>query len=161
MANNLRHRHGEQLLVKCAVDSAIVIEVGDMVWLNTDDVRPATSFTWDTNIATTQAAFAVLFIGIAQESSASGQTDEINVDISPMSVYEMILSSATAEVGDPLGPDQTGTGSTATLMDQQLESAVATSSIARCVKRNAAAGTAIEVVFASAYFPNNLNGELG
>ena len=41
MANNLRHRHGPQLLVKAAVDSATVIEVGDMVWLDTDDVKPA------------------------------------------------------------------------------------------------------------------------
>ena len=161
MANNLRHRSGPQLLVKCAVDSAQVIDIGDMVWLNTDDVRPATAFTWDTDLATTQASFAEKFIGIAQEESASGETDEISVDISPLAVYEMALASATAEVGDPLGPDQTGTGSSATLMDQQLESAVAGSSVARCVKRNAAAATSIEVTFASAYFADNTNGELG
>ena len=161
MANNLRHRHGPQLLIKCAVDSATVIEVGDLVWLDTDDVKPATSFTWDTNLATTQAAFAATFLGVAQEASASGSTGEISVDVSPLAVYELDAASSTYEIGDPLGPDQTGSGSSATMMDQQLESAVPASAVARCVKRRATAGTSVEVIFASAYFADNTNGELG
>jgi len=161
MADNLRHRHGPQLLVKCPVDSSTVIEVGDLVWLDTDDVKPATSFTWNTDLATTQAAFAVNFLGVAQEASASGQTDEISIDISPLAVYEMDAASATYEIGDPVGPDQTGSGSSATLMDQQLEAAVAASAIARVVKRRATAGASVEVIFASAYFADNTNGELG
>ena len=161
MANNLRHRHGEQLLVKCAVDSTTVIEVGDMVWLDTDDVKPASDFTWNTDLATTQAAFAAAFVGVAQEASASGDTDEVSVDVSPLAVYEMAAASSTYEIGDTVGPDQSGTGSTAALMDQQVESAVAASSIARCVKRRTSAGTTVEAIFASAYFADNTNGELG
>ena len=161
MANNLRHRHGEQLLCRYAVDSAQVIEVGDLVWLNTDDVRPATAYTWDTDLATTQASFAAVFVGVAQEASADTETAEISVDISPMSVYEMACASATFECGDNVGPDQTGTGSSATMMDQTVEAATGTSAIGHVVKRVTSAATVVEVQFSSSVFGNNVNAVIG
>lgn len=162
MANNLRYRHGPQLLVDCAVDSTTVIEAGDMVYLDTDDVKPATSFTFTTNVATTQANFAAVFVGIANAQSRNGDTDDIAVDISNLSVYEMACASATAEIGDDYAPDTTGATSSDTLMDQTLEQpAAATSAIARCVKRKVVASTVVEVVFASAYNPNNTNAVVG
>lgn len=160
MANRFRYRHGQTQLVKLPVDSSTVIEIGDMVFLDTDDVKPASSFTWTTDLATTQGNFAAKFIGIACESSASGDTDKISVDISPVSVYEMDAASDTYIPGAPLGPDK-DTGNA--LLDQTLEDAVAAASIARVYKAVDTAGTKVEVTFASAYnvAANNVNGVVG
>lgn len=86
MANQLRYRHGDVQLRRLRVDSATVIEAGDLVWLDSDDVKPASDFTWDTNLATTQAAFAAAFVGVAHTPSAAGETDDVAVDVSPHSV---------------------------------------------------------------------------
>lgn len=160
MANRYSFRSGQRQLVKAAVDSATVIEVGDMVWLDTDDVKPAADFTWDTDLETTQAAFAAQFLGIAVESSAAGDTAPISVDVSPVSVYEYDVASGTYEIGTPLGPDK-ATGDN--IVSQVLETAVAASSVARAVERKTAASTALRVQFASAYstYANNANGALG
>src|SRR5690606_12803092 len=159
MANRYSFRSGQRQLVKAAVDSATVIEIGDMVWLDTDDVKPAADFTWDTDLETTQAAFAVQFLGIAVESSAAGDTAPISVDVSPVSVYEYDVASATYEIGTPLGPNGTGSA----LKDQELVAADAALSIARAVERKTAASTALRVQFASAYstYANNTNATIG
>lgn len=157
MANSFRYRSGQMQLKKYAVDSAIVIEKGDMLFLNTDDVRPASSFTWDTNLATTQAAFAAVFVGIAHESSASGSTTPIDVDTSHDSVYEMDCASDTYITGAPLGPDE----NSSTLHDQTLEDAAAANAIARVHTPATSATTKIRVQFAPAYMPVNVNANVG
>src|SRR5687767_13661826 len=106
MSNQLRLRSGQVQLHKLRVDSGTVIEAGDMVFLNTDDVRPASAFAWNTDLATTQGNFAAVFLGIAHQQSASGDTEDVSVDLSPHSVYEFDVNSATYEVGATLGPDE-------------------------------------------------------
>jgi hypothetical protein len=152
--NRLRFRSGQVQLVKCRVDSATVIEAGDMVWLDGDDVKPASAFEWTTNLATTQGNFAAKFVGIAHQQSGDGDVSPISVDISPLSVYEMDVPSTTYEVGGLLGPDE---GSSA-LMDQQLETvASAASAIARAVEFKATAAGTLRVSFASAYCAASAN----
>lgn len=159
MSDRLRYRKGQVALRKVAVDSATVIEAGDMVWLDTDDAKPASDYTWSSDLATTQAGFAAKFLGIAQEPSAAGETDDILVDVSPDSVYEFQCASATHVVGAPMGPDLVGSE---TLGDQTLEAAVATSAVARCAETT---GTATKVLatFASAYHTGsgNVNANVG
>jgi hypothetical protein len=145
--NKLRFRSGQVQLVKCRVDAGTVIEAGDMVWLDGDDVKPASAFAWDTNLATTQGAFAAKFIGIAHQQSKSGDTAPISVDLSPLSVYEMDVPATTYEVGAPLGPDE----ASSLLMDQQLETAAAANAIARAVEFKATAAATLRVSFASAF----------
>ena len=154
MANRLRYRHGQVDLVKARVDSGTVIEAGDLVFLDTDDVKPASSFTWDTDLATTQGNFAASFLGVAHKQSADGDTDPITVDISPHAVYEFDANSATYEVGDILGCDE----NSSTLMDQQLEAVgSAALGIARAAEYKAAAASKLRVRFASAYHPASAN----
>ncbi len=43
MADSLRWRYGETNPIVLPVDSATVIEIGDLVYLDTDDVQPASS----------------------------------------------------------------------------------------------------------------------
>ncbi len=154
MANRLRFRSGQVELHRLRVDSGTVIEAGDLVFLDTDDVKPASDFTWDTNLATTQAAFAAAFLGVAHQQSADGDTDDISVDLSSHSVYEFDVASATYEVGDVLGPDE----GSSDLTDQQLEAvSSAALGIARAAEYKPAAATLLRVRFASAFHTGSAN----
>ncbi|MCH7687120.1 MAG: hypothetical protein IH899_10640 [Planctomycetes bacterium] len=160
MSNRLRFRSGQVHLHKLRVDSATVIEAGDMVFLDTDDVKPAGSFTWTTDLATTQGNFAASFLGVAHQQSANGDTDDVSVDLSPDAVYEFDVNSATYEVGDDLGPDEQSSA----LMNQQLE-AIASGGlgIARAAEFKANAASLLRVTFASAFSTGsaNVNAALG
>lgn len=159
MSNQLRFRSGHVQLHQLRVDSGTVIEAGDLVYLDTDDVKPASDFSWDTDLATTQGAFAAVFLGVAQHQSADGETDAISIDLSPTSVYEFDVNSATYEVGDSLGPDENSSA----LMSQQLEAATEGCSIARAAEYKASASSTLRVTFASAYHTGsaNTNASLG
>ncbi len=145
--NRLRFRSGQVQLVRVAVAAETVIEAGDLVWLDGSEAKPAADFDWDTNLATTQAAFAALFLGVAQEPSSEGESTPISVDVSPSSVYEFAAASAAYGLGAPLGPDSAST----TLMNQQLEAAVAASAIARTAEASSGSVTVMRVSFASAF----------
>jgi hypothetical protein len=154
MANRLRYRSGQVELIRIRVDSGTVIEAGDMVFLDTDDAKPASDFTWDTDLATTQGQFAAKFLGVAHQPSADGETDPISVDVSPHSVYEFDVNAATYEVGDVLGPDELSSA----LMNQQLEAAASAAlGIARAAEYKAASASRLRVRFASAYHTASAN----
>ena len=121
MANRLRFRSGQVQLHRLRVDGGTVLEAGDLVYLDADDVKPAKDFPWTTDLATTQGAFAAVFLGVCHQQSADGDTDDVSVDLSPLSVYEFDVNADVYEVGDALGPDEQASA----LMNQQLE-AVAT-----------------------------------
>lgn len=163
MANSFTFRSGQRELRNYPVDSASVIEIGDMLWLDTNDLKPASAFTWDTDLATTQAAFVNKFVGIAVHQSASGDTDPLDADISADSVYEFAVASGTYELGGLLGPDAYTTPSPDQLHDQILETAVTTSACAIAQERAASAVTKLRVKFASAYNPSssNINAHVG
>lgn len=155
MANAHNYRHGPQLFVRPAVDSGTVIELSDLVYLDTDDVKPASSYTWSSSDAATQAAFANVFMGVACDASPSGDTNPINVDISATSVYEFTCVATTWELGNTFAVD--GNGADA-LIDQTLEkSGTATACIARAVNRATASTAKVLVTFASAYHTGSAN----
>lgn len=158
--NRLRFRSGQVQLVRCRVDAATVIEAGDLVWLDGDDVKPASAFAWTTNLATTQGNFAAKFLGVAHQPSAAGETAPISVDISPTSVYEMDVSVGAYEVGALMGPDE----DSSKLHDQQLETtALAVNAIARSVEYQPAGTDRLRVSLASAYHvgSSNVNASIG
>lgn len=159
MANLYAFRHGQRELQKFAVDSATVIAIGDMLFLDTDDVKPAADFTWDTDLATTQGGFAAVFVGIAASPSASGDTDDVDVDVSPQSVYDYPCASASFVNGATLGPDKASGNA---LLSQTLETAVAAASICRAVEHKASA-TTLMVQFAPAktVLGANVNANVG
>ena len=152
-----RHRYGNQFIVRVAVDTGTAISAGDALYLDTDDAKPASSETWDTNLATTQANFVNHFLGIAQADHAanSGALTDFPVDISPFAVYELDCASEAHELGDTLGMDKAGGNA---LLQSTLEKAVAASSAFRCVKRDASAATKVYVRMQSAYWGVNAAG---
>lgn len=147
-------RSGLVQLVRCAVDSATVIESGDLVYLDSGKVKPAASFPWTTDAATTRANFAAQFLGIAYTGSADGETDDVSIDISPLSVYESASTAGSYEVGDQLGPTETLNALSSRSLD-----AVATAgeAIARAVETTPSSSPTVRCCFASAYNAGSAN----
>lgn len=127
-----------------AVDTGSVIEVGDLVYHDTNDVKPASDFTYGASLEVTQANFAAVFAGIAMNASRSGETNPIAV--AQRGLAKMICASATFEVGDRLNVDDNAGGTA--LVDQQViavdDNAVAIGKVAR---RVASAATAVIMEF--------------
>ena len=102
MSDNQRHRRETANPRYFAVNSATVIEVGDLLWLDTDDVKPASDFSWNASIAQTQEDFNLKFVGMSADRSRAGDTDEVCVDKN--GIKEFTCESATFEIGDLVGP---------------------------------------------------------
>src|SRR5262245_28274259 len=79
MADTFRLRHDDVDKFLGAVDSATAIEIGDLVYLDTDDVKPASSQTDQLSEEANQALFAARFAGVAMQASDAGDTQPIRV----------------------------------------------------------------------------------
>lgn len=142
MANTMRWRYGDTNPVVHAVDSATVIEIGDLVYLDTDDAKPASDQIDQASELGNQELFHDNFAGVAMQSSRSGDTEPIRV--ATTGVFEFACLSATFEVGDLAGADEAASG---TELEDQVVASVATSDLAigRCAKRVNPAGTSVLV----------------
>ena len=138
MANTMRWRYGETSPVMIPVDSSTVIEIGDMVYLDADDAKPAASQADQGTEGANQQMFHDNFAGVAMQGSPSGKADPIRVATS--GVFEFDCLSVTLEVGDLMGPDENG-GGTALLNQTVAKVASANSAVGRCAKRLNPAGT--------------------
>ena len=114
MANNLRWRYGETNPVMVPVDAGTVIEIGDLVYLETDDVRPASAQSDQGSLAANQSLFHGKFAGVAMQSSPDGSSTAIRV--ATRGVFEFDCTTATFEVGDLIGLDENAAG---TLLEYQ------------------------------------------
>ncbi len=132
-----------------AVDSATLIYKGDMLWLNTDDVRPVNDngvtsygYTWDTSLAVTAKQFRTRFVGVAMADSLVGKSDEIPV--ATAGIFEFACAAATFEVGDFVCPDDNATPNQ--LLNQQvIECTDPRQAIGRVVKRYSSNTTTVLV----------------
>jgi hypothetical protein len=151
MADNLRWRYGDTNPVVVPVDSAIVIEIGDLVFMEVDDARPAgqdtnsdgTGDLWNTNLALTQEAFHDKFLGVAMQRSRAGDVEPIRV--ATTGVFEYDAASATYELGALVAPDKAAGNN---LLNQKLIAVGPTlhnQSIGRVAKRVSPAGTKVLV----------------
>jgi hypothetical protein len=124
------------------VDSTSVIEIGDLVYLDTDDAKPATAQADQGTEAANQESFHDKFAGVAMQASPSGDTDPIRV--ATTGVFEFDCASATFEVGALVGADENSGG---TALEDQAVASVATANLAvgRCAKRVNPAGTRVLV----------------
>lgn len=95
--------------------TAQAVGSGDLVGTSSGNVVRAEDTAWDTNLATTQTAFAAAFLGVsAQHKPAStaritgnGRDNVIRVDTA--GVFEFDCASANFAIGDYVGPaKQTG-----------------------------------------------------
>ena len=142
MANTMRWRYGDTCPVMLPVDSATVIEIGDMVYLDTDDAKPASSQSDQGTEGSNQQLLHDLFAGVAMQASRSGDTQPIRV--ATTGVFEFDCLSTTLEVGDLIGSDENVAG-TALLNQTVAKVATANAAVGRCAKRLNPAGTRVLV----------------
>ncbi len=142
MSDKMRWRYGDTNPVVAAVDSATVIEIGDLLWQDTDDAKPASGMTDQGRATANQDAFTGSFLGVAMQRSRSGDTAPIRV--ATTGVFELDCPSGTFELGDLVGVDENAAGDA--LLDQQVDS-VSTSqyAVGRVAKRESSATTSVLV----------------
>ena len=142
MANTMRWRYGETNPVMLAVDSATVIEIGDLVYQDVDDAKPTSAQADQGSETGNQQMFHTGFAGVAMQASASGDTRAIRVATS--GVFEFDCLSATLEVGDAMSSDENA-GGTALLNQTVAKVSNVNAAIGRCAKRVNPAGTRVLV----------------
>ena len=158
MSDNMRWQRGDTNPVMAAVDSAQVIDIGDLLWLNTDDARPAGQQADQGSEAANQIEFAANFLGVAMQRSRSGDTDPIRV--ATTGVFEMPCPSSTWEIGDMIGASENGDGDA--LEDQQVEKVTAhNKAIGRCDRRQGSATTTVLVRIISTVMEGGVAGTSG
>jgi hypothetical protein len=143
----MRWRYGDTSPVLLPVDSATVIEIGDMVYLDVDDAKPASMQGDQGSEIGNQQFFHDVFAGVAMQASPSGATQAIRV--ATAGVFEFDCLSTTLEVGDMMGPDEHSNG-TQLLSQTVAKVTSANAAIGRCAKRLNPAGTRVLVDIVSA-----------
>ncbi|MEM9187447.1 MAG: hypothetical protein AAGB00_13225 [Planctomycetota bacterium] len=132
MANTMRWRYGSTNPVMLPVDAATVIEIGDLLYLDTDDAKPASALADQGTESLNQQAFQDRFVGVAMQCSAAGETAPIRAATS--GVFEFDCDASTHEVGALLGTAEDPGG--AALEDQKLAAvAGVNAAVGRCAKR--------------------------
>ena len=143
MANTMRWRYGETNPVVLPIAAATVIEIGDLVYLDTT-AKPAGDLPYGASLAATQESFHDTFVGVAMQQSRTGDTAEIRV--ATTGVFEFVCASATFEVGARIGVDDNAGASA--LVNQQViavNTANPELSIGYCAKRVNPAATSVLV----------------
>lgn len=140
MADLMRWRYGETSPVMVPVQSATVIEIGDLVYQSTDHALPAVAQADQGTKAANQELFHDNFLGVAMQHSRVGDTQPIRV--ATTGVFSFDCASATFEVGSLIGLDENGGG---TALENQKVITVATPNLAvgRCAKRVPSADTSV------------------
>ena len=116
MTDKMRWRYGDTNPVVAAVDAATVIEIGDLLWQDTDNAKPASALANHGSQAANQQALAADFLGVAMQRSRSGDTAPIRV--ATTGVFEFDCASGTFELGDLVGADKNAAGNG--LLNQQV-----------------------------------------
>ena len=132
MSNTMRWRYGETNPVMLPVSVGTAVEIGDLLYLDGDNVKPASSQSDQGTLAGNQETFHDNFVGIAMQCASGTATETIRVATS--GVFEFTCFPATFEVGDLRGAAEDGAG---LQLEAQAVLGVATENLAlgRCVKR--------------------------
>ena len=142
MANTMRWRYGDTSPVMLPVDSTTVLEIGDLVYLDTDDAKPASAQADQGTESANQQMFHNKFAGVAMQASANGDVQPIRV--ATTGVFEFDCVSTTLEVGDLMGADENGAGTA--LLNQTIAKVTGVNaSVGRCAKRLNPAATRVLV----------------
>lgn len=132
MSDKMRWRFGETNPVVAAIAANTVVEIGDLVSLNSGKVLPASSTTPQTALANTQAGLTTKFLGVAMQKSPNGSTAPIRVATS--GVFEFDCVSTTYEIGDLVGA-YASAGSVALSNQKTVKVDAATGAIGKVFRR--------------------------
>jgi hypothetical protein len=158
MSDKMRWRYGDTNPVVASVDAASVIEIGDLVWQDTDDAKPASAQADRSSETANQELFAFYFLGVAMQRSRSGEAAPIRV--ATTGVFELDCPSSTFELGDLVGADENSAG-TALLNQQVAKVGDSKYAIGRAARRAAAVATSVLVDIRSTVMTGGVAGGSG
>jgi len=155
MSDKMRWRYGDTNPVVASVDAATVIEIGDLVYQDSDDTKPASSQADQNSETANQELFADKFLGVAMQRSRSGDT--LPIRVASTGVFELDCPSGTFELGDLVGADENADGDA--LVNQQVAKVAASKyAVGRVAKRVAAAATIVLVDIRSTVMTGGVEG---
>jgi len=149
MGNANRYRKGCRMLIEVPIASATVVEKGDFVFIEGGyATTPSLKFPQGSEGSSAKNCRNVgmqLFGGIAEDASASGDTDNILVDISQQAIYEFVQATAAdISIGDRLEITANSTASASWTLADDSVGAGTDNPFAVCVKNHdSAEGTGI------------------
>lgn len=116
---NYRFRRGTIETTYLKSPASTMINVGDLIFLNTDTAAIASAVTWDTNLATTQGDAAPVFVGVALDNKLASDPTTRNILIATKGVFEYPCAAlgAAHQVGERVACAGDGTHN---LRDQLL-----------------------------------------
>ena len=155
MSDKMRWRYGDTNPVVAAVDSATEIEIGDLVWQDADDAKPASAQADQGSETANQERFAEKFLGVAMQRSRAGDTAPVRV--ATTGVFEFDCPSGTFELGDFMGADENAAGN-ALLNQQVAKVSQSRYAIGRIAKRQSAATTSVLVDIRSTIMTGGVEG---
>lgn len=89
-----------------AIDDSTEVAIGDMLFLDTDDVKSASVFPWDTDLETTQKAFSKVFVGVSADRKGELETEVNEIGVYRAGLIEFSCDPTTFEIGDLIGVAQ-------------------------------------------------------
>ena len=142
MANNMRWRYGDTNPVVMSVQSGDAIEIGDILYGQSGDARPASTAQDMGDETTNQELLHTTFLGIAMQSSPVGDTSPIRV--ATTGVFEFNCPTTTYDVGDLMGGSENSAGNA--LENQKVKNVLAIAlAIGRCVKKESSSSGSVHV----------------
>ena len=166
MSDKMRWRYGDTNPVVAAVDSSTAIEIGDLVYQDVDDAKPASHISMaNSKLEVAQTDFARKFLGVALQRCRYGDTDPIRV--ATTGVFEFDCPSGTFELGDLVGAeremvsDGTPSGEKDEFLANQTVTQVPQSeqAIGRVAKRVPTAATSVLVDVRSTVMTGGVKGD--
>jgi hypothetical protein len=149
MSDNMRYKYGDTNPISLPFKPGVVIELGDLCYTDDADggtVKPASSFTWSTDLPTTQPLFHLQFAGVAMQSY-DGDTvvfdyglKDGKIRLATTGVFDFDCASATFLGAAFVGPAK----ATGNNLENQKVAAVATELLS--VGRVQDPGTSLTVV---------------
>ena len=138
MANTMRWRYGDTNPVMLPVESAVEVEIGDLVYLLDGKARPASAQTHQGSSVLNLTYFQDNFVGVAMQASPVGTVSTIR--IATTGVFEFDCDSMTHELGNAVSVGINLAGDL--LFDQKVADAPSLAvAIGRCAKPVTVAAT--------------------
>lgn len=149
-------------ILEFAVDSSVAVEIGDLMWLDTDDVKPASATgLWTGSAAGTYGNLARKFVGVAMSAHVANEALVTTVKVACRGTFKMTLTSAaTFEIGDLVRGSQDGANSY--LLDQEVVKITSipageSDAIGKVQKRYATSVSEVEVQILGSTIPGGGN----
>lgn len=137
-----------------AFDGSIAVDLYDLMFYDSDDVKPASSQSDYGTELKNQVAFARNFAGLSRDAKLATDTDAVtNFPIITHCIATMDCDSATFERGDMVAAVEASSG-TALENQKVVKTTDPTLAIGRVTKRYGSATTRVEVEFVAAQLRN-------